>query len=269
MHSPRDIDRLAALWRGMYVIVIAAAVVGVAVYLLSSASTPVYTRRRPSASLLHRLLEVLRRTWRSPPTTSQPKTPNWSRTTAYWRRHPRPSAWPPRHCPVTCLREHLLRRHRTDHSAVLPSRSGSGVGERRLRCLSGVLDPEGTGEFVGTAELCRRPGQTSRSTDSRCATGNRRCLLCRTGECRVRHLAERGESADRPRGQPCLLDGEHGPRIASQRPNVDILQTASAPAKISPRPVFYGSLAALAALFVAGQLVIVAARRRAPTVTRP
>jgi capsular polysaccharide biosynthesis protein len=56
--------------------------------------------------------------------------------------------------------------------------------------------------------------------------------------------------------------------IVSQQPNVAILQSASAPSKISPRPLLYGVIAALAALLVTAQLVIVAKRRRASIAAR-
>jgi capsular polysaccharide biosynthesis protein len=56
--------------------------------------------------------------------------------------------------------------------------------------------------------------------------------------------------------------------IASQRPNVEVLQAASAPAKVSPRPLLYAVIAAIAALLLAAELAIFAARRRASSISR-
>jgi capsular polysaccharide biosynthesis protein len=58
------------------------------------------------------------------------------------------------------------------------------------------------------------------------------------------------------------LDESTALAIASEKPNVSVLQTAGAPTRISPRPLLYSSIGALLALFIVAQLVIIAARRR-------
>ncbi len=55
--------------------------------------------------------------------------------------------------------------------------------------------------------------------------------------------------------------------IASQQPTISVFQAAGPGSKISPRPTFYASIAALATLFIAGQLAIVAARRKTNSTT--
>jgi capsular polysaccharide biosynthesis protein len=69
-------------------------------------------------------------------------------------------------------------------------------------------------------------------------------------------------------GSRATLEQNTALAIASQQPNIDILQSASSPTKISPRPTLYASIAALATLLLASQLAIIAARRRSSAVNR-
>jgi capsular polysaccharide biosynthesis protein len=50
--------------------------------------------------------------------------------------------------------------------------------------------------------------------------------------------------------------------IASQQPNIDIVQTASSATKVSPRPTLYAAIAAVATLLATCQIATVVARRR-------
>jgi capsular polysaccharide biosynthesis protein len=258
-----DTDRLEVLWRAKYVIVAAAVIMATLVYMASSAARPVYSS---SASLsvtaastpggsaqdvalasndlaaqdaqlvtADGVLTSAAKSLGVPPSVLSAGvtagTLNAQNVIQITVQAPTPSQAQRRANGIAlALRSFLLTRARTSSSALQSSVAAQAAPlDQQIAALRQAIDTVSAAApgSLALAEVQSEEGQLTQLMASRASLTVSAALA-----------------------------------IASQQPNIVVFQAAGPGTKISPRPTFYASLAALATLFIAGQLAIVAARRK-------
>jgi capsular polysaccharide biosynthesis protein len=260
---PPDIDRLSTLWRARYLILLAVVVMGAAVYVISGATSPVYTSSATigitaASTPGGNAQDVALASNDIAAQDAQLVKDDGVLTKASKALGVSVSTLSSHVSAGTLASQNIVQITVQSSHPALAQRWAHGIA---LAFQSYVLEKAqaSSTSLQNSVEVQAAPLnqqisllQLAISAASSAAPGSAAFVVLQSDESQLTGLV----------ASRAALTESTALAIASQHPNVDILQSGTAPSKISPRPLFYGSLAALATLFVAAQLAIVAARRR-------